>query len=70
MKLKGANQFFNQGIVITIFNRYGKLITSINQESGGWDGTFKGLALPSDDYWFIAKFPDGKEHKGHFALIR
>lgn len=69
-KIEGANQFFNQGIVVTIFNRYGKLITSINQESGGWDGTFKGLALPSDDYWFIAKFQDGKEYKGHFALKR
>ena len=66
----GVNQFFNQGIIVTIFDRYGKLITSVSFQTGGWDGTLNGHNLPSDDYWYVAKFPDGKEYLGHFALIR
>ena len=66
----GVNQFFNKGIIVTIFDRYGKLITSVSFQNGGWDGTINGYNLPSNDYWYIAKFPDGKEYRGHFALIR
>ena len=69
-KVDGVNQNFNQGIIVTIFNRYGKLITSISHQTAGWDGSLNGYDLPSDDYWFIAKFPNGKEYRGHFALIR
>jgi len=69
-QVDGVNQNFNQGIIVTIFNRYGKLITSISHQTAGWDGSLNGYDLPSDDYWFIAKFPNGKEYRGHFALIR
>jgi gliding motility-associated-like protein len=34
-----------------IYDRYGKLITKINTNSDGWNGTFNGNPLPSDDYW-------------------
>jgi len=66
----GFNAQFNQLQSITIFNRYGKLITTLNASNLGWDGTLNGEDLPSSDYWFVAKFSDGKTYTGHFALKR
>ncbi|PWI30375.1 hypothetical protein DI383_07960 [Flavobacteriaceae bacterium LYZ1037] len=53
-----------------IFDRYGKLIKELNALGSGWDGTFNGYLLPSDDYWFIITLADGKEYRGHFSLKR
>lgn len=55
---------------ITIFNRYGKLITQLTETNTAWDGSFKGEKLPSDDYWYVAKLTNGKTYTGHFALRR
>lgn len=55
---------------IRIFNRYGKFISEINTQNRAWDGNLNGQKLPSDDYWFVAKFSDGKIYNGHFALRR
>jgi gliding motility-associated-like protein len=68
--IKGINSEFNTKTVIHIFDRYGKLIKDINPQSQGWDGTFNGHQLPSDDYWYTAKLENGKEIKGHFSLKR
>ncbi|MBT8260692.1 MAG: choice-of-anchor L domain-containing protein, partial [Bacteroidia bacterium] len=38
-ELKGVNAFTNQDIIVSIFNRYGKLLKSISYNTGGWDGT-------------------------------
>jgi gliding motility-associated-like protein len=69
--IKGVNATFNSKSIIYIFNRYGKLlkqwVPSLNQ---GWDGTFNGVPLPADDYWFTLKLEDGREAKGHFSLKR
>ncbi len=65
----GINQQFNSQLKIQIFNRYGKLIRSINPLLG-WNGTLDGKILPSDDYWFLLTHTNGKEYRGHFALIR
>jgi len=43
------------GSVIHIFDRYGKLITTLTSNSQGWDGTYNGHILPSTDYWFLGK---------------
>jgi gliding motility-associated-like protein len=59
--------------IITIFDRYGKLLKQMSSDGLGWDGTFNGLPLPSSDYWFDVKFiEDGilKEFKSHFSLKR
>jgi gliding motility-associated-like protein len=45
-----------------------KINNKINTNSDGWDGTFNGNPLPSDDYWYTAKLQDGRETKGHFSL--
>jgi gliding motility-associated-like protein len=68
--VKGVNDIFNDGIEIFIFNRTGKLITSLNNNTPGWDGTYKGELLPSDDYWYAVKLIDGQEYRGHFSLKR
>lgn len=55
---------------IFIFDRYGKLLKQMNQNSSGWSGQFNGQQLPADDYWFTLTFENGKNVKGHFSLIR
>ena len=55
---------------ISIFDRYGKLLKQMNQNSSGWTGFFNGQQLPADDYWFNLIFSDGKNIKGHFSLKR
>lgn len=55
---------------ISIFDRYGKLLKQMNQNSTGWTGLFNGQQLPADDYWFNLIFSDGRIVKGHFSLKR
>lgn len=63
---------------ILIFDRYGKLIKQLSPQSRpdegeGWDGTFNGKPVPSDDYWFLVEFTENnvkREFRGHFALKR
>jgi gliding motility-associated-like protein len=69
-RIIGTNLQYNLIETVQIFNRYGKLITEQTTLSGGWDGRLNGNDLPSDDYWFIAKFLNGKTYTGHFALRR
>lgn len=59
--------------IITIFDRYGKLIKELNSSGSGWDGTFNGRPLASDDYWFVASYTENgipKIFKSHFTLKR
>lgn len=56
---------------VTIFDRYGKLISILNSKNPGWDGTYHKIMLPADDYWYILKIDDsGTEKRGHFSLKR
>lgn len=57
-------------LIVTIFDRYGKLMTQFDSSAIGWDGTYQGNEMPSSDYWFIVKRENGKEFKGHFSLKR
>jgi large repetitive protein len=58
---------------IYIFDRYGKLLKQISSTGAGWDGTYNGHMLPSDDYWFSVDFMENgapKQFKAHFTLKR
>lgn len=55
---------------VSLFDRYGKHITTFGATSEGWDGTLNGQDLPSTDYWFVVTREDGRELRGHFAMIR
>ncbi len=61
---------FYPGAEMTIFDRYGKLLHVLKGNSTGWNGTYNGTPLPSDDYWFVLKFNNGRIIKGHFAMLR
>lgn len=77
----GFNDFWNidgaQPIMeanISIYDRYGNLITQIDGQEKGWDGTADGKPLPSDDYWFVVDYINAFEmdavFKSHFTLKR
>jgi len=63
-----------QSAMITIFDRFGKVLTQIKPNSSGWDGTYNGHEMPSDDYWFSVDYLDANknnsEFKAHFAMKR
>ncbi|EAZ96141.1 hypothetical protein FBBAL38_01940 [Flavobacteria bacterium BAL38] len=56
--------------IISIFDRYGKLLKQINGSGERWNGTFNETNLPSTDYWFEIKLTNEKIIKGHFSLKR
>ena len=61
------------GTTITIFDRYGKQLAYLTSSSEGWNGTYNGAHMPSNDYWFVASVVQGNksfEYRGHFALKR
>lgn len=60
---------------IYIFDRFGKLLKEFDLNSAGWNGTFNGEYLQTNDYWYIIKYQETfsdtvKEHRGHFTLKR
>lgn len=59
---------------IYIYDRFGKIITTINPHGIGWNGYYNGSKAPSDDYWFSVQLTDKdgitRTKKGHFSLIR
>ncbi|MCK0189364.1 T9SS type B sorting domain-containing protein [Arenibacter sp. F20364] len=80
----GANDVWNivgisslENPVLTVYDRYGKLLKQLSKNSMGWDGTYNGVALPSDDYWFKLSYMDqngqrimAKYVNNHFSLKR
>lgn len=57
--------------IVYLFDRYGKLITTLNASNPTWDGTLNGYPLPADDYWFVLNLGNNSpEVKGHFSLKR
>ena len=60
--------------LITIFDRYGKIIKYLRPGNIGWDGTYNGSLMPSDDYWFSVNYKnqdnEDREFKAHFAMKR
>ena len=69
--IPGLDQF--PGSEIFIYDRTGKLLTILDAQSSGWDGTFNGAPLPATDYWFSLKLNNGPQIQtinGHFALRR
>ena len=73
--IEGVNNL--ESPVVEVFDRYGKLLTQMDQNSSGWDGTYNGRELPSTDYWFRLTYTDtsgqrveAKFLSNHFALRR
>ncbi|MCM4166092.1 hypothetical protein KCTC52924_03006 [Arenibacter antarcticus] len=68
--IKGISANFQAKSNIYIFDRYGKLVKELHPLEKGWNGTYRGAVLPSDDYWFKVLLEDGRVFTGHFALKR
>ena len=66
----GINEQFQAESMISIYDRFGKLIAQVSPKTGGWNGTFNNSAMPASDYWFKVALEDGRIFKGHFALKR
>ncbi|MBC3758580.1 T9SS type B sorting domain-containing protein [Hyunsoonleella sp. SJ7] len=69
-QIKGISATNQPNSIIQIFDRYGKLIKQLSPSERGWDGTFNGQLMPTDDYWFKVYLQDGRTFMGHFALKR
>ena len=77
--LDGANDFFTAVIdpncstngMLSIYDRYGKLMKQFDPSIDYWDGTYDGQIAPSTDYWyhFVDKVTNA-EIRGHFSLKR
>ncbi len=57
-------------VQISIFDRYGNLVSRLDPNQTGWDGTYGGRPLPPSDYWFRAVDRNGSVVQGHFTLKR
>ncbi|WP_289044968.1 T9SS type B sorting domain-containing protein [uncultured Olleya sp.] len=66
----GVSSQFQANSIIQIFDRYGKLLKELTPNSQGWDGTFNGQPLPTNDYWFTVELQDGRIYRNHFTLKR
>ncbi|WP_299891646.1 T9SS type B sorting domain-containing protein [uncultured Lacinutrix sp.] len=66
----GVSAQFQRNSIIHIFDRFGKLITTLDPAGKGWDGTFNGNVMPASDYWFSVTLEDGRIYKNHFTLKR
>ncbi|MFH6768310.1 T9SS type B sorting domain-containing protein [Gaetbulibacter aquiaggeris] len=64
----GVSSLFQPDSKIFIFDRYGKLLKQLKPTEKGWDGSFNGKILPTDDYWFSVILQDGRVFKSHFTL--
>ncbi len=64
-----VKDFTNSIKDISIFDHYGKLLKSLGPNVG-WNGTFKGKPMETNDYWYIITFQTGEVLKGHFTLKR
>ena len=69
-QILGVSTQFPITTSIKIFNRFGKLITILDDDNPKWDGSYNGALLPTDDYWFEAVLIDGRTFRNHFTLKR
>ena len=60
--------------VVTIFDRYGKVLERFKPSQNAWNGLYNGLPLLSTDYWFLVEYVKTTGEiltkKGHFLLKR
>ncbi|NJB72060.1 gliding motility-associated-like protein [Saonia flava] len=65
-----ANAEFFPNFEISIFDRFGQLISTFKDGQEGWNGTYNNQLMPSTDYWYKLKLENGRTVNGHFALKR
>jgi gliding motility-associated-like protein len=73
--INGINSTDYQSATVTIMNRFGKVVATINLLTNlGWNGSFNGEKLASSNYWFLANLVDIDDQiiskTGNFSLVR
>lgn len=70
--IKDINNITNA--MVTIYDRYGKLIMTFNPKLRSWDGKFNNQDMFSSDYWFTFSYNDcygrPQSESSHFSLVR
>jgi gliding motility-associated-like protein len=57
--------------VVTIYDRFGKELARYRGGDTGWDGTYRSVAMPSTDYWYVIVIDEvDRRYTGHFTLLR
>ena len=73
-KIEGYKKGFYTISEVYIYNRFGKLIYTIDKNSEGWNGQSENQKSPSNDYWYKTILTDingySVEKRGNFSLIR
>ena len=58
--------------LVSIFNRFGKLLFQFRPNRSAWNGIFNGSMLPGTDYWFVVTYLKSNgvqtQFKSHFSL--
>jgi gliding motility-associated-like protein len=69
-KIKNIDLFPNAEVFV--FTRWGKLVyNSRNIAANPWDGTFKGVPMPTDSYHYVLHLNDGSQARsGVISIIR
>lgn len=72
--IDGFDKSFYTTSNIYIYNRFGNLIYTIEQNSQGWNGNYGSIKLPENTYWFRVILTDVNglsiEKIGNISLIR
>lgn len=69
-QVEGLSDNSKKNALVQIFDRYGKLLNQFKPSSIGWDGSFNGYPMPTNDYWFVVTLSNGLIYKNHFTLKR
>lgn len=72
----GINDYFTieglsklNNVKVYIFDRFGKLLSTLSVQNPYWDGTLNGMPLPATDYWFRLDMDQKPILNGHFSLL-
>ncbi len=73
--ISGIDNNFYTDVDLQIFDRFGKVLKIIDLKTeNGWNGTYNGKLLPTNDYWYNAVLKDVngniRKQTGHFSLLR
>ncbi|MEO2060808.1 MAG: choice-of-anchor L domain-containing protein [Mesonia sp.] len=64
---------FDKNAKVSIYDRFGKLLTVISPSGKGWEGIYNNKNMPSNDYWFLVDYVyegQKRQFKSHFTLKR
>jgi gliding motility-associated-like protein len=58
--------------LVSVFDRFGKLLFQFSPNRTAWNGTFNGNLLSTSDYWFVVNYTNSDgvktQYRSHFSL--